>query len=169
MIQYGFGAIGLNFLLAAFTIEWSILTNGFFETVLVTHSIGRFVKVDIKSLINADFAAAAILITFGAIIGKCTPAQLLIVVFCECVFYSLNQTLYYQILQGVDMGGSIVIHTFGAYFGLALSMVIAQPMKDKDGKPMNHPKKGSSYSSDLFSMVGTVFLWVFWPSFNGII
>ena len=55
------------------------------------------------------------------------------------------------------------MHTFGAYFGLAASMALC------DGKKVEKAgdKFGSTYTTDLFAMVGTVFLWMFWPSFNG--
>jgi ammonium transporter Rh len=61
-----------------------------------------------------------------------------------------------------DVGGSMVIHMFGAYFGLAASFFY-QPVaaiRDKKGKGVN------SYWSDLVSMIGTLFLFAFWPSFN---
>ena len=50
---------------------------------------------------------------------------------------------------------------FGAYFGLAVSRMLYH--KSLTGSQ----KQGSGYTSDLFSMVGTIFLWMFWPSFNG--
>lgn len=64
-------------------------------------------------------------------------------------------------LQAIDAGDSIFVHLFGAYFGLAVSRMLYH--EDK----VENPKQGSSYTNDLFSMVGTIFLWMFWPSFNG--
>jgi ammonium transporter Rh len=54
-----------------------------------------------------------------------------------------------------------VVHAFGAYFGLAVSFVLRPKKEDLTG-----PMEGSSYTSDIFAMVGTIFLWIFWPSFN---
>ena len=61
-----------------------------------------------------------------------------------------------------DVGGSITVHAFGAYFGLAVSFVLRPKKEDlKTGE-----LEGSSYSSDITAMIGTLFLWIFWPSFN---
>ena len=119
------------------------------------------IKLGIVDLIKADFAAGAVLISFGAVLGKTTPLQLLAVVFLELIFYGINEAIGAGRLAAVDMGGSIFVHTFGAYFGLALSWVISRPQKDKSHK------NGSSKNSDMFAMIGTLFLWMFWPSFNG--
>ena len=52
------------------------------------------------------------------------------------------------------------VHAFGAYFGLAVARVIyTKEVKDNNNE-------SSSYHADLFSMIGTIFLWLYWPSFN---
>lgn len=50
--------------------------------------------------------------------------------------------------QAVDPGGSIFLHTFGAYFGLALAFALHR--KDH----LSHRNEGSSYTSDVFAMIG---------------
>ena len=49
----------------------------------------------------------------------------------------------------MDVGGSMFVHVFGAYFGLAVS----RTMYRKDIKDAE-PKNCSIYHSDVFSMIG---------------
>ena len=71
----------------------------------------------------------------------------------------------FKTLNALDIGGSITIHVFGAYYGLAASMVFSTRRQRNYGA--TNPKNGSSYTSNVFSMIGTLFLWIYWPSFNG--
>lgn len=117
--------------------------------------------MDITSLIAGDFGAGAVLITFGAVLGKLSLVQLWCLATMEIVFYGLNETICVTKFQAVDMGGSMYVHTFGAYFGLAASYFFS----NKEAKKSE--KCEGDYSSQLIAMVGTIFLWMFWPSFNG--
>jgi len=81
----------------------------------------------------------------------------------ELIFYSINEAIGAGQLGAVDMGGSMFVHTFGAYFGLAASYFFdnKKAIEDKE------EKCGGGYNSQLIAMIGTLFLWMFWPSFNG--
>ena len=163
--KFWFSSLGMNFWIAAFALQWSILIDGFFDRLLRNDSDywNTKIQVDVKSLVNGDFAAASILICFGAVIGKVTLNQLTLLAFLQLIFYSLNQFIAVVHLQITDIGGSMIIHTFGAYFGLAASKVLT----NKRILVSSADVQGSNYVSDLFSMIGTIFLWMYWPSFNG--
>lgn len=45
----------------------------------------------------------------------------------------------------------MIIHAFGAYFGLAVARVLYRP-----GLKNGHEKEGSVYHSDLFAMIGKI-------------
>ncbi|XP_038655871.1 ammonium transporter Rh type A-like [Scyliorhinus canicula] len=157
--KYGFSSVGFNLLIAAFGLQWGTLMQGWLH-----HSDDGKIKVNIFSLINADFSTATVLISFGAILGKTSPIQLLIMTLLEITIFACNEHLVTGILKVKDVGASMTIHAFGAYFGLAVSRVLYRP-----GLQAGHDNEGSVYHSDLFAMIGTLFLWMFWPSFNSAI
>merc|ERR1719178_328351 len=160
--RYGFSAVGFNFLLSAMTIQWSLVNNGFWHQMF--HGDGEtwhVIEIDIISIIAGDFAAGAVMITLGAVLGKISPLEMLLVIFVEMIGYAINENIGNQKLKAVDMGGSMYVHAFGAYFGLALSWMITPKSK------FDEEEEGSVYHSDMFAMIGTIFLWMFWPSFNG--
>ncbi|KAK6295002.1 hypothetical protein J4Q44_G00342280 [Coregonus suidteri] len=156
--RYGFSSVGLNLLLAAFALQWGLLMQGLW------HLDNGKIKVSIFKMINADFSTATVLISFGAVLGKTSPVQLLIMTLLEITIFGINEHLVANVLGANDVGASMIIHAFGAYFGLAVARMLYRPAL-RNG----HENDGSVYHSDLFAMIGTVFLWMFWPSFNSAI
>uniref|UniRef100_A0AAR2KVP2 Ammonium transporter AmtB-like domain-containing protein n=1 Tax=Pygocentrus nattereri TaxID=42514 RepID=A0AAR2KVP2_PYGNA len=144
--RYGFGGMVFNFLTATFAIQWAILIQGFFHF----YYDGK-IHLGVINLINAEFACAVVLISFGAVLGKTSPVQLLVSLF----------EILFEYLKINDAGGSILIHVFACYFGLGVTFILYRPSLN-DG----HSKECTSYQSDMLSVLGTLFLWVFWPSFN---
>ena len=55
---------------------------------------------------------------------------------------------------------TISFYSLGAYFGLAVAFVLFR------SNILDSSLEKSRYTSDLFSIIGTMFLFCFWPSFN---
>jgi hypothetical protein len=61
----------------------------------------------LPSLINGDFAAGAVLISFGAIIGVASPLQLVTLCIIEVFLYSLNEYIGAELFE---------VSTYGSQF-----------------------------------------------------
>merc|ERR1711871_1562516 len=166
--KYGMSALSLNMMVAVFAIQWHILVNGLVHKIF-DGSTDTKITIGITQFITGDFAAAVILITFGALIGKVTWLQMMIITFFEIIFFSLNENINLKYFKTADVGGSVTVHMFGAYFGLACSMVLSPTVEDEeDGTVPDDPdgNEASTPTSDMFAMIGTLFLFMYWPSFN---
>lgn len=154
--RYGQSAVGLTFLVAAILVQVALICDSILQIKL-----GNQAFLSLESLLDADVAVAAPLISMGAVLGKVTYMQLIFLGIIELIMFTINQHIGDHLFMAVDAGGSMFVHVFGAYFGLAVSFVFG--IKEK---PKEHGLEKSSYQSDIFAMIGTVFLWLFWPSFN---
>lgn len=150
---YGLGAVGYTMFITCIGVEFAIVIESYMGKGSLT--------IDFLSLLNGNFAVAAVLISFGGMIGKISPIQVLVLTLLELSCYCANKVYFLKQYEETpliaDCGGTIIIHVFGAYFGLCACKVLGKPKKDD--------LNASSYVSDIFSLVGTVFLWLFWPSF----
>ena len=117
----------------------------------------------IVSFLFAEFAAAAALIAMGAVLGRLRIYQYALLGILIVPAYMLNEWLVLDgglgITKGfVDAAGSITIHTFGAYFGMGLIFVLSNAKH-------REVSIESDATSDRFGMLGSMVLWIFWPSF----
>nr|XP_022914592.1 ammonium transporter Rh type A [Onthophagus taurus] len=155
--RYGFSAVGFNFLLAAVIVQWALVCKGFYNL-----TSDYKILINVGSLLKADVASATVLISMGALLGNTSYLQLIIMGIIEIAVFTGNSYLGSNVFKAVDAGDSIFVHAFGAYFGLAVSFILCRKKDIEEESSL----EGSSYNSDIFAMIGTVFLWMFWPSFN---
>ena len=154
--KYGRSALTATFLLVATSLPIYFLMSDF--------GVMGQGRSEIQKLILSEFAAASLLIAAGALLGRLKMHQYIILGLIFIPIYKFNEWLVVEnalgvLKQGVtDTGGSIVIHAFGALFGLGAA--IAMTTKKEIEKPIE-----SDATSDRYSVLGSMVLWVFWPSF----
>nr|QPB67298.1 rhesus protein [Bangia sp. ESS1] len=164
LYKYAWSSVSFTLMIGAFCIQWGILCVSFWDKLFKNRdeeALDVKIEMNLGVLVEGDFSAAAVLISMGAVLGKLSPMQLMFMALFEIIIYALNRAILVDELLVSDVGGSMVIHTFGAYFGLAVAFW-ARPTNQKER--LSEAK--SSYNSDNFAMIGTLFLWCYWPSFN---
>ncbi|XP_021524088.2 RH-like protein isoform X1 [Aotus nancymaae] len=67
----------------------------------------------------------------------------------------------FPISQTEDHTNMMCIHVFAAYFGLTVAWCLPKPLPEG-----TEEKERTATSPSLSAMLGTLFLWMFWPSFN---
>ena len=130
--------------------------------MLIKCYMGEGTQLSIDGFMWAEFAAASLLIAIGAPLGRMTMDQYILLAILFVPVYLFNEWLILEsgMFTGFqDTGGSVVIHAFGAYFGLGLVATTAKKMSDG-------PTCETDSMSNQFSLLGSLVLWVFWPSFT---
>ena len=119
-------SVGFNYLIAAWAIQIAILFTGFWHNILRFYEDPQHkwekIPLSIEYLILGDFAAGAVLISFGAVLGKINIYQLWVMATFEVFAYCINEAILIEVFKVMDIGGSMVIHTFGAFFGLSVAL-----------------------------------------------
>ena len=114
--RYGLSALGFTMIVTVVVTQFAIILVG-----LARLDDELVIKLSFIDIVEGGVFAAAVLISFGVVIGKVNPLELLVMGLLETVFVILNSHVGYHIIGAKDVGGTIFIHTFGAYFGLAVS------------------------------------------------
>jgi len=156
--KYGWGSVTATYIAVSFVIPYYMFlkSKGLF---------GEAAEFQIDRLILAEFCAASMLIAMGAYLGRLKMSQYIIAAILFVPSYMFNEWIMLDHGMGlipkgklIDTGGSIVIHQFGAYFGLGVIM----KMTTKEDFPKSID---SDKISNQYSMLGSMVLWIFWPSF----
>ena len=106
------------------------------------------IHLSMMKILEAGLTSAAVLISFGAVLGKLNPFQTLIMALIESTVFVANAFLGYKVLGTLDVGGAIFIHAFGAYFGITVALVLR-----RKNYSLSEKLEESVYHSDLFAMV----------------
>ncbi|NXK44331.1 RHD protein, partial [Chauna torquata] len=155
--RYSFSSTGFNLLIIVLGVQCSILMES-----LLVFFLQRAEEGGLKSITKAAVSMTAVVISSGAVLGKTNPMQLIVMTVVEIIVFHVSRWINKIFLQVPDNISMMHVHLFGAYFGLAVSSRFSEPS-------LRSEKNASTPKSELLSMLGTLFLWVFWPSFNSVL
>lgn len=150
---YGLGSVGYCLLILCVSVQWSMIVESLVN--------GTVLHVSFANLMNGCSSAAAVLVSFGALVGKVDPLQILTLVLIELPCYCWNKVVFLQMGSEktplVQDRGTLLIFLFGSFFGLAAGKTLGVPEMDWLNR--------SQRNTELLSLFGTCCLWCSLPSF----
>jgi len=160
--KYGWAAVSIVLAIGAMAIPWGIVCFGW---IMEGQTAVGSVTVSLGSIANGIFMACSCLIAVATVLGRTSLQQNVILMFCMMPAYAFNQWVVTEI-GAKDTGGTILIHCFGAMFGFGVSWMLGH--KEEHGMTRRKDfSEEANHNTNLMALLGTLFLWCYYPSFNG--
>lgn len=155
--RHGWSSVTFNLFMLALGVQWAILLDGF----LNQSSLEKVIIIKLSRIQLATMSAMSVLISAGAVLGKTNLIQLVLMALVEVTVFGTMRMVCKQYLNMDNHVSMMHIHVFAAYFGLTVAWCLSRPLPEG-----TEEKNHTAISPSLFAMLGTLFLWMFWPSFN---
>uniref|UniRef100_A0A5F8GPN1 Rh blood group CcEe antigens n=1 Tax=Monodelphis domestica TaxID=13616 RepID=A0A5F8GPN1_MONDO len=157
--RYTWSSVAFNLFSLAVGVQWAIILDGF----LFNFSTRKF-AINIHSIIKGTMSTMVVLISSGATLGKINLVQLIVMTLLEVTAFQGTKKLMQEFLKMYEYESLMQIHIFGAYFGVAAAWRLSESELN-----MAKEKERRAVASNLFTALGTLFLWIFWPTFNSVL
>ena len=102
-------------------------------------------------------------------VGRVSLLQATVLAIVETVVHSANQALVLAdgALAVCDVGGTVGVHLFGAYFGLAVARARRRAAPPPPDAARRRPRRAAGLARvGLFALLGTLVMWVYWPALS---
>ncbi|XP_074074189.1 RH-like protein isoform X1 [Macrotis lagotis] len=154
--RYAWSSVAFNFFTLALGVQWAIILEGF----LFSFSSEKII-INIHSLILGTMSAMSVLISSGATLGKVNLLQMIVMTLLEITVFQGTKKFNQYFLKGHEEMSMMHIHVFGAYFGMAANWCLSWSVPNEAKE-----KERTTTTSSLFTTLGILFMWIFWPTFN---
>lgn len=160
LTRFGWSAAGVHLITAAVVIQCYLIFRALWLSAF--NESWDKIALDFIWILTADYCVASVAITWLALAGRYGAFQMVVLGVIQAFLYSLNEFINYYSVHTYDIGGGMTVFLFGGMFALGAALLTPANRE----RVVIGANAISNYYSTLFALLGTLFLWVFFPSFN---
>jgi len=174
MRKYQYSGLVFSLLVAAWAFLWTVLWRNLWGNIEGGLPWERD-RMTIYTIIAALYGSTVALIVFSAVLGRVGLMSIFVITFLATFWYNVNNYVCLFLLKGVDYAGPNSVWLFAGAFGIACAsflvffgrIFIRRTETWVDYAYLARRDRLPSYHSNVFAIVGTLIMFVTFPSFNG--
>ena len=163
--HHNWSSVSINLIVGVTTIEFSFFSHFLWRNTFNKDKKWKTNELNFENLIYLEFNALTVLISLGTVIGKLSIPQYLLIAILESFTSAFNFYLCRDKLYAPDIGGSMYVYLYGGLFGVIMSLILFSNDEERK-KILESPHKSTNYNSTILSFIGTILIWVLFPSVN---